>query len=133
MEQVPFAVVAAIEGLGVEALQTLHPAVEVGLGCAHEKVEVVAHEAVREACPRPPADDVGEAVQESNAVPRVDEDRQARDSTIEHVVHAAGDQWARWSGHPDDLRRTNRAKLPHTVTPRFQFAHGAAPGSDPGG
>ena len=92
MEQVALAVVAAIEGLGVKALEALHAAVEVRAWCAHEQMEVVPHEAVREACPRPALNDLGEAVQEPKAVARVDEDRQARDSAIEHVVDAACDQ-----------------------------------------
>ena len=49
MEQVALAVVAAVERLSVEALEALHAAVEIGAGSADEQVEVVPHQAVREA------------------------------------------------------------------------------------
>ena len=49
MEQVALAVVAAVERLSVEALEALHAAVEIGAGGADEQVEVVPHQAVREA------------------------------------------------------------------------------------
>ena len=43
MEQVAFAVVAAVEGLRIEPLEALHAAVEVGPGRADEEVEMVPH------------------------------------------------------------------------------------------
>lgn len=39
-------VVTAVKGLGIDAIELAHGAGQIGLGCFHEQVEVVAHQAV---------------------------------------------------------------------------------------
>jgi hypothetical protein len=51
MEEVTGSTVPPVERLGIDPLQSLHAAVEVGVGRREHEVEVVPHEAVREACP----------------------------------------------------------------------------------
>jgi hypothetical protein len=51
MEEMPGSTVPPVERLGIDPLQPLHAAVEVRLGRAEHDVEVIPHEAVREARP----------------------------------------------------------------------------------
>src|SRR5204863_4342554 len=72
MEEVPLALVAPVEVLRVHALQPLHPSIKIGIRRVDEQVEVIPHEAVLEASPRPAIDDVGEEVEEADPITRVE-------------------------------------------------------------
>ena len=99
LEQVANAVVGAVERTRVAAIQEAHAARKVRLRRAHDEVVVIAHQAVRQAFPAAPANNLTEQVDESSAIVVVHVNRLALDATCHDVINAAGDVWARLTGH----------------------------------
>lgn len=127
VKEVSFTFVTAVEALGVHALKVLHSPGEVRARCGYEQVEVVPHEAVRQAPPGAVVHSLAKLGQESDSVTRVREDWQSRDSAVEDVVHTVGDERAGRSGHSSTVRRpavTNHRGPQHERSDRVTVSRG---------
>jgi hypothetical protein len=107
-----------IEALGVEPVEAVHPVTEIGFRRLEHEVEMVRHQAVAEAFPPVPSDDVPEQGHESRTIDRVDEDRALPVAARGDVIRPPGNLEARSAGHPGDRRRR------HAASPRARrFCH----------
>ena len=99
----PHLAVAAIEALGIDAVQLSHAAGQVGLGRLDQQVKVVVHQAVGVAVPPEALDDRGESVQECFAVFVVAKHFLARIAARGHMIDSARKFDAQRAGHGDSL------------------------------
>ena len=98
------AVVANVESLCVSAVEELDARTEIGLGSLDQQMDVVVHQAIREAAPTLPDDNLGQDLQIEMSVGHVAK----HDSTVVAarvgVVNASRDIFARFTGHPYPTR-----------------------------
>jgi hypothetical protein len=87
-EDVAVPAVAAVEALGIDAVQVLHPGRHLLRRRLDDQVVVRVHQAEGMAFPPVPADDEGQQRQEEQAVGLVDEDRSPEDAARRHVQDA---------------------------------------------
>jgi hypothetical protein len=105
---VPAAGVLAVEGLGVAAVQELHPGRELGARALDDQVVVVAEQAEGVHAPAETLHAAGEQGEEEQAVVVLQVDVAARDPARTHVVDPVGKQEARHPWHGDDASRLQR-------------------------
>jgi hypothetical protein len=98
-EEVARAVVAAVEGLRVDAVQPLEAVREAPELRLHDEVVVVRHQAERVDSPPVTADDVSQEAEEEPALVVVEIDRAARDASRRDVVEAFRWKLPPWSSH----------------------------------
>jgi hypothetical protein len=91
--------VAGVEGLGVAAVQELHPGRELGPRALDDEVVVVVHQAEGVHAPAEALDRFREQAEEEAAVVVVEVDRALGDPAAGHVVDPVGKQGARQSRH----------------------------------
>ena len=88
--------VAPVEAHGVDAVQPLHPARELGLRRLDEEVEVVVEQVPRVHLPAETPFDVEEEVEPRGTVEIVEHDRPLLDATGDDVVPGRARQAASW-------------------------------------
>src|SRR3954468_6292075 len=99
LEEVAVAAMPAVEGLGVLELQAMHALPEIRLRRLHEQVNVVRHEAVREADPAEPQDDHGEQPDVAAVVIVVDKDPPAFNAARIEMKGPVGKFESRFPSH----------------------------------
>jgi hypothetical protein len=96
--------VAAVERLGVDAVQVAHASGQVGFGRGDDEVVVVGQQAVGVAAPMPAPDRVAKQVEEAAAVVVVEEDRRAGVAAGGDVVEGVVEFEAERASHAAWLR-----------------------------
>jgi hypothetical protein len=112
LEHVPTPPVTVIELTRVRAVQPLHPGAQVRLRRLEQEMEVVVHQAVREAAPALPEDDLPEQRQVRAPVIVIGEDRGAVVATGVDVVDGSSLLLTR------SPRHTSRSRITPRLAPR---------------
>jgi hypothetical protein len=108
-EDMPVAVVAQVEPLGVDPVQHVHARGEIRAGRLDHEVVVRAHEAEGEATPREALGDMGKKRQESEPIPVVEEDQLLSDASSGHMEEPVRKRSPKKPCHdPDGTRRAPR-------------------------
>jgi len=111
LEEMSGAVVAAIEAHRVQAVQTLHPARELGLSRLDQQVEVVVEQDPRMNLPAKATLDLDEQRVPGLAVKVVGDDRPLLDAAADHVIPGGTRQLRAWNPrHADALAHRNRPR-----------------------
>ena len=92
-------VVTAVKRLGIDAIELPHGAGQIGLGCFHEQVEVVAHQAVGMQHEMKPGDDTLQHTREPPPILVVEEDVLAGIASNRNMVERPRILKAQRSGH----------------------------------
>ena len=122
LEEVPSESVPAVEPLRVQRLETLHARCERHLGRPDHEVEVVAHEAVRQALPLEAHCDSGQGAQERDPVMVIGEDRRLPVPSRGHVIGGTGFLKAKRSRHTQTRREAPNLAPQGGQTPLPRFA-----------
>jgi hypothetical protein len=99
LEEMPDAAVSLVEGLGVQAVERLHPDCEIRVRRLQDKVDVVRHQAVGKASPVPLLDDTAEQPEIRLTIEVVQIDRLLRVPTRVHVKDPVLDLFPEWPCH----------------------------------
>jgi len=91
--------VAAVKGLGIDAIELAHGGGEIGFGCFHEQVEVVTHQALGMQHEMIAGDDTLQHGQEPPPVLVVEEEVLAGIASSSNVIGRPGIFKAQRSGH----------------------------------
>jgi hypothetical protein len=132
-EEVVAPLVTAVEAPRIVAVQVAHPEIQVRLAGLHDKVVVVAHQAVAVDPPPVAPRDAGEQVQEDDPIILVSVDRHARVPARRDVVVRAGKDRSQRSRHeatvaPRDGLQAGRHRFgTRSVRPRPVPGTGRAP------
>jgi hypothetical protein len=99
LEEVPDAIPATIEVLGVPAVQVSHSSRQAAPRSLDEQVIVIGHQAVRVAKPVVPLSAKGEKLEETFAITRVSKDPTPFVPARDDVIDRAGEQNAQGARH----------------------------------
>jgi len=98
----------AVEGLGVDAIEVLHSAREIGFRRLDKKVVVIRHQAVGMTDPPEALDDLRKDIEKAGTIRVTKEDVLSRVPAAGDVIECAFVLDAKWTGHD--------GSIPHPTT-----------------